>query len=233
MAWLSPERYESEFAAETAGFAAAAARHDLSAQVPTCPEWTYRDLIVHVGSGHRYATGLITAGATGPRPLTRAEPAADWAGWLTDGAAALIGAVRRAGFDQPVWSWQPQCQTAGFWLRRMLHDEIIHRFDAEPAARVAADLAADGVSDLLATLATLAGTRAMPGLTGTGETLQFRAPGGAWHATLTPTGIEWRAGEAPADETVDTPELLLVLNRRLPPAGPGPIFERWLASSRF
>jgi hypothetical protein len=64
---------------------------------------------------------------------------------------------------------------------------------------------------------------------------QFRTPEGAWHATVHPGGVEWRAGESTADETVtgSSLELLLVLNRRRPPAAPGPLLRRWLAETRF
>lgn len=117
----------------------------------------------------------------------------------------------------------------------MLHDELIHRLDADPSGTVAPDLAADGVSDMLATVATLAGP--VMKLSGTGETLQFRATGGAgaWHVTLTPAGVEWRTGSSPADETVEAPvrDLLLLLNRRIEPVEPGPLFARWFAATAF
>jgi len=240
MSWLSQQRYEAEFKAETAAFAEAVARQDLGATVPTCPEWTFHDMIVHVGSGHRWATELIASGAQTPAPINRVEPPADWAQWLVLGARLLTEAVRWRGFDQRVWTWQPTAPTAGFWLRRMLHDEIVHRLDADPAGDLVADLAADGVADLLATIATLSRLTGHPlgmRLRGDGETLQFRATdgAGAWHATLTPAGVDWQAGEAPADETIEAParELLLLLNRRVPPADPGPLFTRWLAATRF
>jgi uncharacterized protein (TIGR03083 family) len=235
MSWLSQERYETEFRAETQRFADAAQQHDLTAIVPSCPEWTFRDLIAHVGSGHRYAAGIITSGTDRPVPVTKREPPDKWREWLVEGAEALIVAARERGFDTPVWTWQPTDRTAGFWVRRMLHDELIHRLDADPAGVVAPDLAADGVSDLLATVATLAGP--VMDLKGTNETLQFRATDvtGAWHVTLTPDGVEWQTGSAPADETVEAPvrELLLLLNRRIEPADPGPLLTRWHAATTF
>jgi hypothetical protein len=48
------------------------------------------------------------------------------------GAWMLGDAVPVAGPKQPVWTWQKD-RWAGFWLRRMLHDEVVHRFDAELA----------------------------------------------------------------------------------------------------
>jgi uncharacterized protein (TIGR03083 family) len=237
MGWLSQERYEQEFRAETARFTAAAGRHDPAAVVPACPEWTYRDLVAHVGSGHRYAAEVITAARTEPLPPTRLDPPEHWPDWLREGAEQLIGAAREHGFGAPVWTWQPTDRTAGFWVRRMLHDEIVHRFDADPAGALAPDLAADGVSDFLATVATLTGLPIGMHLTGTGETLQFRATddAGVWHVTLTPAGVRWRTGEGAADETVEAParDLLLMLNRRIPPVAPGPLFTRWIAATTF
>jgi uncharacterized protein (TIGR03083 family) len=235
MGWLSQQRYETEFAAETERFVAAVARPDLTATVPTCPEWTFHDLISHVGTGHRLASAVIARAPAGPPAYAVIEAPERWPQWLTDGAAELIAAVRERGFDEPVWTWQPAHPGAGFWLRRMLHDEIIHRVDADPAARVAPDLAADGISDILDVVATLAGTPAMGGLTRMAGTLQLRTPEDAWHVTTGPSGVTWRHGDAPADETVTatSAELLLVLNRRRPPVDPGPLFAHWLETTTF
>src|SRR5262245_20548609 len=160
MSWLEHERYESEFATETARLACIPSALGPERRVLICPEWTVRDLVTHVGRGHRMATALIAERQTAPR-LSTAEPPeepAAWPEWLTSGAQALVAAIREAGTDQPVWTWQRD-RTAGFWLRRMLHDELVHRFDAEITAgslgTVAGDLAADGVSDMLETATAL------------------------------------------------------------------------------
>jgi uncharacterized protein (TIGR03083 family) len=46
--------------------AAAAAVADPDGAVPTCPEWTVRDLIRHMGGVHRWATGYVASGQTEP-----------------------------------------------------------------------------------------------------------------------------------------------------------------------
>jgi hypothetical protein len=53
MAWLEPRRYAAELETETARLAAAASRRPPAGPVPACPEWTVRDLVTHVGTGHR------------------------------------------------------------------------------------------------------------------------------------------------------------------------------------
>jgi hypothetical protein len=193
-----------------------------------------------------------------PPPFVTVSPPRqpeEWADWLSAGARRLAEVIRDGGPDRPVWTWQTE-MTAGFWLRKMLHDEVVHRFDAELAGGrlgdVAPDLAADGVSDLLTSIVTLSPPDSrdpiFAGLVGTGETLQLQAtdPGTAtaaeWFVTRTPSGVGWRHGHAPADVAVRAParELLLVLNRRLEPtregveiAGDRALFTYWLEHSRF
>jgi hypothetical protein len=173
---------------------------------------------------------------------------------LVAGARRLAGAVRDGGPDLPVWTWRTET-TAGFWLRKMLHDEIVHRFDLELAGGhlgdVPPDLAADGVSDLLATMAVLSAPDSQDPifgtLVGTGQTLLLRATdpslaAAGWFVERTPTGVSWRHGHAPADVAVraSARELLLVLNRRLEPAqavveitGDRAVFAHWLEHSSF
>ena len=73
-------------------------------------------------------------------------------------------------------------QTAGFWLRRITHDTLVHRLDAElavgRAVAVTPDLAADGVCDLLdlfRVLPRIDDFSALAGLRGHGQTLHFHA----------------------------------------------------------
>ncbi|MCO8276110.1 maleylpyruvate isomerase family mycothiol-dependent enzyme [Actinoplanes sp. TRM 88003] len=235
MEWLAPERYAAELEAEAGRLGAAAARLPIATIVPSCPEWTVHDLVTHVGSGHRYAADVLEAG--GPVEYERVGAPSDpdvWTPWLLDGAQRLNAAVVAVGFSNEAWTWHPRHQTAGFWQRRMVHDEVVHRFDADPDGELAPDLAADGVSDLLLSFKTFETMR------GDGETLQFSATDvpRSWHVTLTSSGITWDDGDRGADVTVTAPvlELLLTLNRRRAtsqPAGDAALWERWLAASRF
>jgi hypothetical protein len=117
---------------------------------------------------------------------------------------------------------------------------------------LAADLAADGVSDVLRTMAALSdrerGFPAFAGLRGTGESMQLIAtdpdlgPGGEWSIVRASAGVTWRHGHDRADVTVRGPSLhlLLLLNRRLPVdaaavecTGNRELLAHWLANSRF
>jgi uncharacterized protein (TIGR03083 family) len=233
---LDVDRYFMEFEAETARLAGLARDADRQLPIPACPGWTFEQLVGHVGSGHRWAADLVRQRLSAPVPIPElAVPAGpdERSEWLTAGARMLADAVREAGPDQPVWTWQKD-RSAGFWLRRMLHDEVVHRFDAELALGVegelAADLAADGVSDMLDTAATLSRPdfglpSAFAHLAGAGESLQFVAtdaglgPTGEWSVARTPAGVTWRHGHDQAHVTVRGParHLVLLLNRRRTP----------------
>jgi len=252
VSWLPDERYEAEFAAETARLSAAVVALAPDDRIPTCPEWTVRDLVGHVGAGHRWSATMIETGATVPLvpiPVVPAPQARDeWPGWLAEGAQRLVDAVRDTGHRTAVWTWQED-KTAGFWLRRMMHDELIHRYDAEhatgrPAHDVAPDLAADGISDFLDTAATLSRPTApdwgFRGLSGSGETLRFETPTGSWFVRRTPDGATWTRDDGPADVVVTGSDwdLLLVLNRRLEPGsvtatGDEALFTHWWESGKF
>ncbi len=175
--------------------------------------------------------------------------------WLMAGARWLATAVRECGPDTVVWTWSAE-QTAGFWLRKMVHDGLIHRFDAELAvglnSPVAADLAADGVTDLLVSIATLSPPDSadpiFAKLCGRGQTLHLHAsdpglgPAGEWLVRRAPAGVTWEHRYDAADVTASGParQLLLLLNRRIPLrtagvdiVGNAKLFEHWLQHSAF
>jgi uncharacterized protein (TIGR03083 family) len=252
--WLEYRRYETAFADETDRLGEIVATTDPARAIPTCPEWTVRDLVGHVRTGHAWAADIIERRLTGPAPFV-AQPAPDdpsaWPSWLREGSDRLTAAVRDVGPATPVWTWQTD-RRAGFWVRRMLHDEIIHRFDVELAlgrtGELDPDLAVDGVRDWLTTVATLSvADMGFAGIAGTGQTLHLQAtdpesnaPVGDWLVERTPAGATWQVGAGPADVQVRGPalELLLVLNRRRSPdrlevSGDGDLFTHWLEHSRF
>ncbi|KAA0922413.1 maleylpyruvate isomerase family mycothiol-dependent enzyme, partial [Streptomyces apricus] len=156
------ERYCDEVVGQTALLRAHLAGADLGATVPTCPDWTLRQLAVHVGESHRWAGHIVRTGATeevapedvaGTQGPADGDPAALDA-WLAEGAELAAGAFRAAGADAPAWSWAWE-HTAGFWARRMTHETLVHRADAAAAVgdlgtfEVARDLAADAIDEWL------------------------------------------------------------------------------------
>jgi uncharacterized protein (TIGR03083 family) len=251
------DRLQRELTAQTAAFAAAVARLELLDPPPTlrtCPDWSVRDIVEHVGRAHRWAAEIIERRIDHPFPLPQVTapdgPPAARTQWLTEGAARLNLAATDLGPEGAVWTWSAD-RTARFWVGRIMHDTLIHRVDAElglaaePA--VEADLAADGVRDLLHTIATLSSQPTLglfQGLRGQGQTLHFHATDtdGEWFVIREPDRVTWRTGHEKADVAVRGParDLLLVLNRRLDPGqaavdsvGAEALFTHWLANSAF
>jgi uncharacterized protein (TIGR03083 family) len=155
---LGSDRMEDELVRQTTLLADLVGEADPELAVPSCPDWTVGELTVHVGLGHRWATGIIASRASGPVPNSQAPDrhapgdSARRAQWLRAGAARLAAAVRQAGPEARVWTWADD-QTAGFWLRRMAHETVIHRADAalalQRSTEIASDLAVDGITELL------------------------------------------------------------------------------------
>ncbi|AXK35417.1 maleylpyruvate isomerase family mycothiol-dependent enzyme [Streptomyces armeniacus] len=159
------ERYRSEILRQTRLFRETLAGADPSAQVPSCPDWTLRELAVHLGGAHRWVHEIVRTRAQeevpdeavpefeGPPP--KHEAAADAAAldeWLAEGAELLAGALRDAGPEARLWTWSEE-QSTVFWARRMTHETVVHRADACLAAgqpyEVAPEVAADCVDEWL------------------------------------------------------------------------------------
>ncbi|TCO54943.1 maleylpyruvate isomerase family mycothiol-dependent enzyme [Actinocrispum wychmicini] len=207
------------------------------ARVPTCPDWSLRVLVAHMGQAPRWAAGIVRtrAAAAIPDP-TEADPGPqrEWPEWLHAGATDLVKSVADDP-DVEVWTVVGP-RPASFWLRRILCDLVVHRADAAFTAGkpydVAPELAAEAISEGLRLFEE---THAQPG---TGETLLVRPNDAApWRITLTPDGMTAERGGDAADVVVSGParDLLLAFTRRIPPAavtvsGDHALLERWLAN---
>src|SRR6266498_3651709 len=188
MARLGYERYHRELEAEAARFVEVTRGADPTVPVPTCPEWTLPTLTEHLGRAHRWAATIVSRRG---KSLVRFRDTPDRD--LPDGAEAreawlLAGA-----------------QTAGFWVRRMAHETVMHRADAEitvgRTVQIAADMAADGVSEWLEIIPYAlddADLAALADLPGHGESLHFHAADDGLGAAgerlvrLTPSGVVWQ-----------------------------------------
>ncbi|WP_026404521.1 maleylpyruvate isomerase family mycothiol-dependent enzyme [Actinomadura rifamycini] len=232
----------------TAGLADAASRRAPDTVVPTCPEWTLRDLVGHVGQAHRWAAAMFRRGGTRVTDeLPRDTPAdqADWGAWLREGAAEAIAAQAEhpGAVAHPVMGDAP----SAMWLRRMLHDTSVHHADATITAgtpfAIAPDLAADELTETFGLLTAPAAAHLKPELgelRGSGETLCLRAdepsvPG--WLITRTPDAAVVEYETRDADMTIAGPvrDLMLVFARRLSPddaavkiTGDRALLDHWL-----
>jgi uncharacterized protein (TIGR03083 family) len=259
MPQLNADRYAAEIEASTAGLAEILAENDQSLPIPTCPEWTLRQLVTHVGRAHRWAAEITRTRSDtfipfrevpdGKLPDDRAEQCA----WLRAGAARIVDAVREAGSDL-VWSFTGPTP-AGFWIRRMAHETLVHRADAELAAGaepepvIEAEVAADAIDEWLMLLSRGLGNaderaKALPA--GAGLHIHATDDGlggcGEWMVRRDAGGLTVEPGHRKGDAALTGPaaSLLLVLMRRRPVSDPAvtvhgdsAVVDGWLASTAF
>ncbi|MGQ0837266.1 maleylpyruvate isomerase N-terminal domain-containing protein [Actinokineospora sp.] len=222
---------------------------DPAAPVPTCPEWTLTQLVRHVGRGDRWAGMIVRDRADAPvdpRAVPDGKPTGDLDDWLAQSPQVLLDAVAATGPDTPVWTFMGP-RPAAWWIRRRLHETVVHRADVALALEVPfvvdPAVAADSVSEWLSlvvgrkvdTPALAAGTTLHLHATddGLGEAGEWLVHGGA-------EGLTWEHGHAKGAAAVrgTAAELLLALLRRLPAErvqvlGDAEVVHTWLARTPF
>jgi uncharacterized protein (TIGR03083 family) len=251
---LAVERYYAEIEASTETLAGLVHGADLTRQVPTCPDWTLRQLATHVGRAHRWAAEITSTRSAEFIPFRQVpdgripdDPALH-APWLRAGAALLIGAVREADGD-PVWTFAGP-QSADFWARRMAHETAVHRADAQITAgrtpEFDAGLAADAIDEWLESVALAVAADAQKNALPDGAVLHVHVTddgtSGEWLVRGDAGALTVEHGHGKGDVAVRGPagRLLLVLLRRVPPDDPQvevlgdrALLTAWLAGTPF
>lgn len=166
---MTPEEYVAALRRDGEALAAAAETGPLDAPVAACPGWTLSDLVRHTGAVHRDKAATVRLGGERPRnrPESGRTPTADWevpslpappegadlVDWYREGLGDLVSLLGGLDPEAPAWSWAGD-HRVGFWQRRMAHETLIHRYDAEAAVGAPQPLdpalAADGVDEVLA-----------------------------------------------------------------------------------
>ena len=148
--------FAAEFHAQNQGFADLIFGSDLATPVPTCPGWTLKQLFRHVGGGNRWAAQIVsdrlqealahadTRDGRAPSELDEART------WFHGATGLLVDAVADAGAHTAVWTFTGP-RPASWWLRRRVHEVLVHRADAAIAVgaefTVRPELAADCLTE--------------------------------------------------------------------------------------
>jgi uncharacterized protein (TIGR03083 family) len=253
---ITTERWYAEIEASTETMAEIVHGADLTRQVPTCPDWTLRQLATHVGRAHRWAAEIVSTRSAEFIPFRQVpdgripdDPALH-APWLRAGAARLIDAVREAGSDR-VWTFA-ELRPASFWARRMAHETAVHRADAQIAdgrqPELEPDIAVDGIDEWLGFTSGLGGDDPRAGALPEGAVLHVHATdeglegAGEWLVRREGSEVTVQPGHGKGDVALRGPasRLLLVLLRRVPPddaqvqvLGDPALLTGWLAATPF
>ena len=150
--------YDQSLIAENAAFAELFRNADLSIPVPTCPEWTLGQLMRHVGRGDRWSAQIVAEQSMDyidPRTVAGGKPPGgrdEDIAWLHEGVQQLLEAVGRTGPATQVWTFLGP-RPAEWWMRRRLHETVVHRADAALALGAGfyldPALAAEGITEYL------------------------------------------------------------------------------------
>jgi uncharacterized protein (TIGR03083 family) len=254
---LSTDSYYAQIETGTAALADLLDSNSPDLHIPTCPDWTLRQLATHVGRAHRWAAEIVRTRSAEPISFREVPDGAlpgdpaQRGPWLRAGARLLVESVHACGGER-VWSFLGAVP-ADFWARRMSHETLVHLADAQIAAGqpIAMDpvVAADAVDEWLAMMSGPnpgqpdERARALPA----GAVLHVHATdamagNGEWLVRNAADGIVVEPGHAKGDAALTGPaqSLLLVMLRRLPPTDPSvtrygdpAILTAWLDSTPF
>lgn len=134
----------------------AAAALGLKADVPCCPGWEVADLLRHITRVHASRVDIISQGLIDSWPPRRELPdGVEPLEWYRSVATEMSQVLAAADPAAPAMTHVRE-RTVGFWIRRMAHETLIHRVDAEQAhgyeSAVDPELAVDGIAELLEVL---------------------------------------------------------------------------------
>jgi uncharacterized protein (TIGR03083 family) len=228
-----------------------AREHQLAAEIPFCPEWTMRDLVAHLGFVYRWARTIVAEERAEPPNASEraalADPDPDDDAGLIERTgqahARLVTALHEAPPALDCWTIWPSPDARDFWIRRQVHETLVHRIDAQNACLTTAGggdslpstVAADGVDEMVCGFAGRYRTRLRSEAP---RTLALRATdtGHRWWIGLGPGEPMFGRGPAPVASDTEvhalSGELLLLLwNRRtvdgLDVRGDHDILEAW------
>ena len=150
---MDTDAYMSAIRNDAGAMIDAARAAGLDTDVPTCPGWTVRDLMVHTGRVHRHKADVVRGGYLETDAAFPPAPNGDVMDWYVEGLEEMLHVFSDADLSVPTYTWCGHDHTADWWVRRMAHETVIHAADALIAAgrrpTVDALLAEDGVDEIL------------------------------------------------------------------------------------
>jgi uncharacterized protein (TIGR03083 family) len=241
-------------AQEAKSFAAAAEQSGLEVAIPTCPDWTMRDLVRHLSEIHLWAAARVAKRTTKLWPDDISEHVVSWpdlavfwpddnelVDWYLETNANLVRVLEAAPPDLDCPTFLPAPSPLAMWARRQAHETAVHRFDAENAVGTASGFdpvfASDGIDEMLAGFAPRKGD--FPVTSPQAMVVHATDTDERWHVTLAPDGITTVRSDGPSDVILagDASDLYLTVWNRgddlnVSVTGDRELLETWHSSLR-
>jgi uncharacterized protein (TIGR03083 family) len=205
---MQRDEYLAHLVADGGRIASLADDH-ADAGIPTCPDWTMQELAEHV----RWVLAWLSeAAAQGVSPDVTTMPIPDT---IEEGVRAAVAKIADLDPARATWTWaHPDGGDSAQWyFRRLAHEILVHRLDAELGAgevtAVDPALAADGVDEFCEVFVPVSAGVA----DANGETLHLHATDAEceWLLTMRPEGIDATPGHAKGDAAIRAGALDLLL----------------------
>jgi uncharacterized protein (TIGR03083 family) len=207
--------------------AAAATQTELDAPIPTCPDWRMRDLVMHVGGVHRWATGYVGDRRTEMWDVDLDDIVGTWPAdldlidWFREGYKKLVHTLALAPVDLDCFTFLVATSPLAMWARRQAHETALHRVDAESPGSTITEFqpafAADGVDELLSCFMTRPHPRTPKISRPSSVHVHATDTGDDWFIEISPETVVTSRRGGPADCTITAAAgdlYLLLWNRR-------------------
>lgn len=170
-----------------------------SAAIASCPGWDRTQLLAHVGLLYSWVQAQLARGPderVGFKGAERPPEGDALPGWVGAQLTGAIDAMTTMDVDAtwPTWSGP----RPGTWFpRRMAQETMVHRWDAVDGP-IDADLAVEGIDELLEIFVPRLPAERLAGIEGTIH-LHATDVEGEWLVRLHPDGITFEHGHAKGD----------------------------------
>ncbi|MBL1077500.1 maleylpyruvate isomerase family mycothiol-dependent enzyme [Nocardia sp. 2] len=184
---------------------------DLAAPVPTCGDWTFYDLVDHMGQGNLWVVTAVAENRGDFQGPPAPKDATDLRAWYDETADAILESLSAAP-ETPAWTFTRLLpRNVAFWRRRRAQETLMHRWDAQNALGTPQPfdpaLADDGITEIFEMFAQRMIDRGLA-----------TAPATALRVRSTDTDRTWTygPGDAVTEISATASDLLLALWQRIP-----------------
>ncbi len=126
---MTPDLHLAQLSLATGRVRAALETTDPAAPVPTCPGWDVTALIEHLGGTYLWAREAAQTTSKPAGPPAREDDGRCLVQWYADAAERLLDTLSRLDPGAPAWTFAAGDRTVTFWIRRQLHETLIHAVD--------------------------------------------------------------------------------------------------------